>query len=89
MSSLSWLDADEALLAVALTPTAARLPATVIVTLLALGLLGDLGARVGGARVGGPPPQQATIRVVIWGAVAMAVTAGIGALVGAPSPSAA
>jgi VIT1/CCC1 family predicted Fe2+/Mn2+ transporter len=65
------------LLAVTLTPTSARLPATVIVTLLALGLLGDLGARLGGA-----PRRPATFRVVVWGAVAMAVTAGIGALVG-------
>ena len=40
-------------------------------------LLGDLGARLGGA-----PRGRATIRVVVWGAVAMAVTAGIGALVG-------
>jgi VIT1/CCC1 family predicted Fe2+/Mn2+ transporter len=66
------------LLAVALTPADARLPAAVIVTLLALGLLGDLGARLGGA-----PRRPATIRVVVWGAVAMAITAGIGALVGA------
>jgi VIT1/CCC1 family predicted Fe2+/Mn2+ transporter len=66
------------LLAVALTPASTRLFATVAVTLLALGLLGDIGARLGGA-----PRRPATIRVVIWGAVAMAVTAGIGALVGA------
>jgi vacuolar iron transporter family protein len=44
---------------------------------IALGLLGDLGARLGGA-----PRRQATVRVVAWGAVAMAITAGIGALVG-------
>lgn len=66
------------LLSVALTPAGARLPATVIVTLLALSLLGDLGARLGGA-----PRRPATVRVVVWGAAAMAVTAGIGALVGA------
>jgi VIT1/CCC1 family predicted Fe2+/Mn2+ transporter len=66
------------LLAVALTPAGAHLAATVVVTLLALGLLGDLGARLGGA-----PRGAATVRVVVWGAVAMAVTAGIGALVGA------
>jgi vacuolar iron transporter family protein len=66
------------LLAVALTPAGAHLIATVVVTLLALGLLGDLGARLGGA-----PRGPATVRVVVWGAVAMAVTAGIGALVGA------
>ena len=47
-------------------------------TLVALGLLGDLGARLGGA-----PRGPATVRVVVWGAVAMTVTAGIGALVGA------
>jgi vacuolar iron transporter family protein len=47
------------------------------VTLIALASLGDLGARLGGA-----PRIRATIRVLAWGAVAMAVTAGIGALVG-------
>ena len=68
------------LLAVALTPAWARVGATVVVTLLALGLLGDLGARLGGA-----PRRAATIRVIAWGALAMAVTAGIGALVGTVS----
>jgi VIT1/CCC1 family predicted Fe2+/Mn2+ transporter len=66
------------LLTVALAPSGARVPAAVAVTLLALGLLGDLGARLGGA-----PRRPATVRVVVWGAVAMAITAGIGALVGA------
>ena len=65
------------LVAVAVTPAAARVGATVVVTLIALALLGDLGARLGGA-----PRRAATVRVVAWGAVAMAVTAGIGALVG-------
>jgi VIT1/CCC1 family predicted Fe2+/Mn2+ transporter len=65
------------LLAVALAPGSARLAAVAIVTLLALGLLGDLGARLGGA-----PRRPATARVIVWGAVAMAITAGIGALVG-------
>ena len=46
-------------------------------TLAALALLGDIGARLGGA-----PPLRAMLRVLAWGAVAMAVTAGIGALVG-------
>jgi vacuolar iron transporter family protein len=49
----------------------------VVVALIALGLLGDLGARLGGA-----PRRPATIRVLAWGAVAMAITAAIGALVG-------
>jgi VIT1/CCC1 family predicted Fe2+/Mn2+ transporter len=65
------------LLAVALTPASARVAAVVIVTLIALGLLGGLGARLGGA-----PRRPATARVVVWGAIAMAITAGIGALVG-------
>ena len=32
--------------------------------------------------LGGAPRRAATIRVIAWGALAMAVTAGIGALVG-------
>jgi len=35
-------------------------------TLIALGWLGDLGARLGGA-----PKRRASIRIVVWGAVAM------------------
>ena len=65
------------LLAVAVTPARARVGVAVIVTVIALGVLGDLGARLGGA-----PRRRATARVVAWGAIAMALTAGIGALVG-------
>jgi vacuolar iron transporter family protein len=65
-------------LAVAFTPSGVREITAVVVTLLGLALLGDLGARLGGA-----PRRPATVRVVVWGAVAMAITAGIGALVGA------
>ena len=65
------------LLAVAVTPASVRVLATVVVTLLALGMLGDLGARLGGA-----PRRRASVRVIAWGAVAMAITAGIGSLVG-------
>jgi VIT1/CCC1 family predicted Fe2+/Mn2+ transporter len=65
------------LLAVAATPTHARVTATALVTLIALGLLGDLAARLGGA-----PPRRATIRVLAWGSAAMTITAGIGAVVG-------
>ncbi|MHB8233160.1 MAG: VIT1/CCC1 transporter family protein [Solirubrobacteraceae bacterium] len=54
-----------------------RVLACILVTLLALAGLGDLGARLGGA-----PRLRATTRVVVWGAVAMAVTSGIGALAG-------
>jgi VIT1/CCC1 family predicted Fe2+/Mn2+ transporter len=66
------------LLVVALAPASARVGAAVVVTLIALGLLGDLGAQLGGA-----PRRRATVRVIVWGAVAMAITAAIGALVGA------
>jgi VIT1/CCC1 family predicted Fe2+/Mn2+ transporter len=65
------------LLAVTVSPAAAREAIAVGVTLIALALLGDLGARLGGA-----PRLRATARIVVWGAVAMAITAGIGALVG-------
>jgi VIT1/CCC1 family predicted Fe2+/Mn2+ transporter len=46
-------------------------------SLLFLALLGAIGARAGGA-----PMLKATLRVTFWGALAMALTAGIGRLVG-------
>lgn len=46
-------------------------------SLLFLALLGAIGARAGGAPIG-----KATLRVAFWGAMAMAITAGIGKLVG-------
>jgi VIT1/CCC1 family predicted Fe2+/Mn2+ transporter len=65
------------LVAVALAPASARTIVAVAVTLVALWVLGFVGARLGGAH-----PRAATIRVVVWGALAMAVTYGIGAIVG-------
>jgi vacuolar iron transporter family protein len=65
------------LIAVAVTPAGLRVLACVVVTVLALLLLGDLGARLGGA-----PRRRATFRAVAWGAAAMAFTSAIGALVG-------
>ena len=47
-------------------------------SLLFLGLLGSLAAQAGGA-----PVFRATVRVIFWGALAMALTAGVGALFGA------
>ncbi len=58
-------------------PVADLIPAVAATSLLTLGALGALSARVGGA-----PWVRATIRVVFWGALAMAVTSGIGALFG-------
>jgi vacuolar iron transporter family protein len=46
-------------------------------SLVFLALLGAIGAKAGGANV-----VRATLRVTFWGAFAMALTAGIGALVG-------
>ena len=46
-------------------------------SILFLALLGYAGARAGGA-----PPLRPVARVVCWGALAMALTAGIGRLVG-------
>ena len=48
-----------------------------IASLLFLAVLGAVGARAGGANV-----MKATLRVTFWGALAMALTAGIGALFG-------
>ena len=65
------------LLSITLTPEGVRVPLTVIVTLVALAALGAVGARLGGA-----PLLRAAVRVGAWGAVAMALTYAIGALVG-------
>lgn len=48
-----------------------------IASVLFLALLGAVGARVGGAKIG-----EAVVRVTFWGAMAMAITAGIGSLFG-------
>src|SRR5690606_29065706 len=45
--------------------------------LLGLALLGALGAKAGGA-----PVSRSVARVVFWGALAMAITAGVGRLFG-------
>ena len=47
-------------------------------SLVFLAVLGLLGARIGGANM-----LKAAVRVTFWGALAMAVTAAIGALFGA------
>lgn len=47
-------------------------------SILLLAVLGVVGARAGGA-----PVLRATVRVTFWGALAMAITAGVGLLFGA------
>jgi VIT1/CCC1 family predicted Fe2+/Mn2+ transporter len=65
------------LIATALAPAAGLIPIVSVTSLLFLALLGGLAARAGGAGV-----TMGAIRVTFWGAMAMALTAGIGALVG-------
>jgi vacuolar iron transporter family protein len=65
------------LLALLVAPAALRLPAIAAFSLLSLGVLGAFGAYLGGA-----PLARAALRVSIGGAMAMAVTAAIGRLIG-------
>jgi len=65
------------LLAVVISPVA-HITATVAASsLIYLAVLGAIGAKAGGA-----PALKPAIRVTFWGALAMAVTAGIGTLIG-------
>jgi VIT1/CCC1 family predicted Fe2+/Mn2+ transporter len=65
------------LVAILLPPPAARVPVTFVVVVAALAATGYLSAWLGGAR-----PGRAVLRLVLGGAVAMAVTYAIGAVVG-------
>jgi VIT1/CCC1 family predicted Fe2+/Mn2+ transporter len=60
-----------------LSPSTWLLPVVSVGSLALLALLGMIGAKTGGAEVLRP-----TIRVVFWGALAMGLTAAIGAAVG-------
>jgi len=66
------------LLATLAAPAGMIIPVVTTASLIALAVLGAVGAKAGGANV-----WRAAARVVFWGAFAMAVTAAIGALVGA------
>ncbi len=65
------------LLVTAIAPESALIPLVSGTSLVFLTLLGGLAARAGGAGVTG-----GAIRVAFWGALAMMVTAGVGALFG-------
>ena len=65
------------LLAAILAPGGAVIASVLVAVVAALGVLGALGAWAGGA-----PPGRAVLRVILGGIVALAVTAGIGKLVG-------
>jgi vacuolar iron transporter family protein len=62
---------------VLLMPRSLLVAGVSIASLVFLALLGAIGARAGGAQIG-----RATLRVTFWGALAMALTAGIGAIFG-------
>lgn len=62
---------------VLLMPRPLMVAGVAIASLIFLALLGGIGARAGGAKV-----LRATLRVTFWGALAMALTAGIGTIFG-------
>jgi VIT1/CCC1 family predicted Fe2+/Mn2+ transporter len=64
-------------LAILLAPSPYVVPAVAASSLIYLAVLGVIGAKTGGAAI-----LPAAIRVTFWGALAMAVTAGIGLLIG-------
>ena len=68
------------LLAVAFVPGSALIAVVAATSLVFLAILGGLAARVGGANV-----TVGAVRVTFWGALAMALTAGVGTLFGAPT----
>ena len=66
------------LLMVVISPRAWLIPVVAMASLGFLAMLGAVGAKAGGADV-----VKATVRVAFWGALAMAITAGIGKMFGA------
>jgi VIT1/CCC1 family predicted Fe2+/Mn2+ transporter len=66
------------LLMIVVSPRGALVPIVFAASLGFLAVLGAIGAKAGGANI-----LRATARVTFWGALAMAVTAGIGKLFGA------
>jgi len=71
------LGAAMPLLMVVISPANWLVPVVSVASLGFLALLGAVGARAGGANI-----LRATARVTFWGALALAITAGIGKLFG-------
>ncbi len=65
------------LLMVVVAPAAVLVPVVSVASLAFLAVLGAIGAKAGGADI-----MRATARVTFWGALAMALTAGIGKIFG-------
>ena len=66
------------LLTVLVAPPTALIPVVVVASIALLAVLGGVGAHAGGASI-----ARGALRVTFWGALAMALTAGVGALFGA------
>ena len=64
-------------LTMGLASSGMRIPGTVVLTLLALGVLGGIGARLGGASV-----TRAAVRLLLLGGGSMVVTTVVGRLLG-------
>lgn len=64
------------LLVVTLTPVSALLASVFVTSLVFLAVLGGVAAKAGGASV-----STGALRITFWGALAMAITAGVGALI--------
>ena len=78
VSALSFVvGAIVPILVVAIASASIRLAATMAVTLVGLGTLGTVGARLGGA-----PMRRAAVRVLIGGSLALLISLGIGRLTG-------
>jgi VIT1/CCC1 family predicted Fe2+/Mn2+ transporter len=60
-----------------LSPAPLLLWSVFITSLVFLAILGGLAARTGGARI-----RTGVIRITFWGALAMAITTGVGMLFG-------
>jgi len=68
------------LVAVALVAGRGLVPIIFVLSLVFLAVLGGVAARVGGGKV-----ATGALRVTFWGALAMGITAGVGALFGTPA----
>ena len=61
----------------AIVPLNALAPLVAAISLISLAILGGLAAEAGGAGI-----VKGAVRVMFWGAIAMAITSGVGALFG-------
>lgn len=77
-SALSFtLGVAPPLIVIAFAPRHLLVPVVTVATLIFLAILGALGAWTGGANI-----RKGIVRVTLWGALALAVTGGVGALLG-------